>query len=263
MTSKVQSATDSRGVATVTINRPDRHNAFDGETIDGLEQAFGTLARDPAIRVIVLTGAGRSFCAGADIGHMRAMMQASEQANVEDALRLARLLRQLGDLDKPLIARVNGNAFGGAVGLIACSDIAIAVDEARFALSEVRLGLVPATISPWVIAALGVRQARRLFLSAERLTAAQALDIGLLHFVSPADALDAAVAQQVALLLQGGPHALAECKRLVRHIAGGDRATRDAIELHTARLLARLRTSPEAQEGLGAFLDKRKPAWIG
>jgi len=263
MTSKVLSATDPRGVATVTINRPDRHNAFDGETIDGLEQAFGILARDPTVRAIVLTGAGGTFCAGADVGHMRAMMQASEQANVEDALRLARLLRQLGDLDKPLIARVNGSAFGGAVGLIACCDIAVAVEDAMFALSEVRLGLVPATISPWVVAALGVRQARRLFLSAERLDAARALDIGLLHFVCSRDALDATVTQQVELLLQGGPHALAECKKLVRRIAGDDRATRDAIELYTARLLARIRVSPEAQEGLGAFFDKRKPAWTG
>ena len=184
-------------------------------------------------RVVVVTGAGASFCAGADIAHMRSMMGATEQQNVADALLLARCLRTLDELDKPVIARVNGNVFGGGVGLVACADIAIGVETAKFALTEVRLGIVPAVISPYVVAAIGNRHARRLFLTAAPFEAAEARSIGLLHFTATAEQLDALVAEQVDHLLRGGPEALRAAKKLVRRVAQlGDR---DVLGEETAR----------------------------
>ncbi len=252
---------DARGVATLTLNRPDKHNALDGTTVQELHAALVALAADARVRVVVVTGAGASFCAGADIAHMRSMMGATEQQNVDDALLLARCLRTLDELDKPVIARVNGNVFGGGVGLVACADIAIGVETAKFALTEVRLGIVPAVISPYVVAAIGNRHARRLFLTAAPFEAPEARSIGLLHFTATAEQLDAVVEAQVDHLLRGGPEALRAAKKLVRRMAQlGDR---DVLAEETAQLLARLRVSPEGREGLSAFLERRKPGWQG
>jgi methylglutaconyl-CoA hydratase len=224
-----------------------------------LHAALVAIAGNPQARVVVLTGAGASFCAGADIAHMRSMMGATEQQNVDDALLLVRCLRTLDELEKPVIARVNGNVFGGGVGLVACADIAIAVETAKFALTEVRLGIVPAAISPYVVAAIGNRNARRLFLTAAPFDAVEARTLGLLHFTASADQLDAAVATQVDHLLRGGPEALRAAKKLIRRVAGlGDRET---LGEETARLLARLRVGSEGREGLSAFLEKRRPNW--
>ena len=252
---------DARGVATLTLNRPDKHNALDGATVQELHTALTALGADANARVVVVTGAGASFCAGADIAHMRSMMSATEQQNVDDALLLARCLRTLDELDKPVIARVNGNVYGGGVGLVACADVAIGVETAKFALTEVRLGIVPAVISPYVVAALGNRHARRLFLTATPFDATEARNIGLLHFTATAEQLDATVEGQVDQLLRGGPEALRAAKKLVRRMAQlGDR---EALAQETAQLLARLRVSPEGREGLSAFLERRKPGWHG
>jgi methylglutaconyl-CoA hydratase len=212
------------------------------------------------VRVLVLEAEGASFSAGADVNWMRGMPAASEADNREDSLALARLMRTLDALPKPTIARVQGAAFGGGVGLVACCDIAIGVPAATFGLTESKLGLLPAVISPYVIAAIGARNARRYFATAELFDAAEALRIGLLHQVVAPDQLDAAVQRQVDLLLKAGPVASATAKTLVRDVvAHADGARHDA---DNAALIARLRVSPEGQEGLSAFLDKRKPAWI-
>jgi methylglutaconyl-CoA hydratase len=211
--------------------------------------------------VVVLTGAGSTFSAGADLHWMRRMAAADEATNREDALALARLMRTLNFLGKPTIARVNGAAYGGGVGLIACCDLAIGVDAARFALSEVKLGLVPAVISPYVVAAIGARHARRYFASGEVFDAAEAHRIGLLHQIVPADGLDAAVERAVHFLLKGGPIAQREAKRLALAMAGMTEAAAEQIDAENAALIARLRVSPEGQEGIGAFLEKRAARW--
>ena len=246
-------------VARVRLNRPELHNAFDAELIESLNGTLDSLGADAAVRVVVLEGAGASFSAGADLNWMRGMAAAGEAANRDDALALARLMRTLDELPKPTIARVHGAAFGGGVGLVACCDIAIGAPEAKFGLTESKLGLLPAVISPYVIAAIGARQARRWFATAEIFDAAEALRIGLLHQVVASDQLDAAVQRQIDLLMKAGPVASATAKALVRRVAAaGDSATADDAN---AELIARLRVSPEGQEGISAFLDKRKPAW--
>jgi len=247
-------------VLRLRLARPELHNAFDAALIARLTAALDSAAADPDIRVVVLEGEGPSFSAGADLNWMRGMAAAGEDANREDALALARLMRTLDELPKPTIARVHGAAFGGGVGLVACCDIAIGVPEAKFGLTESRLGLLPAVISPYVIAAIGPRQARRWFATAEVFDAAQALRMGLLHEVVEADALDAAVERQVALLLKAGPIASATAKRLVRDVAL--QPDRDQLDQSNARLIAALRVSPEGQEGLAAFLDKRRANWV-
>ncbi|HEY5809542.1 MAG TPA: enoyl-CoA hydratase-related protein [Povalibacter sp.] len=252
-------ATDTRGVATLTLNRPDKHNALDGDTLRQLHDALVEIENDSAVRAVVLTGAGASFCAGADIAHMRSMLDATPQQNVDDAMLLARCLRALNELPQPVVARVNGNVFGGGVGLVACADIAVTVDAARFALTEVRLGIVPAVISPYVISAIGARHARRLFLSAAPFDALEAHTMNLTHFVAAAGQLDALVEAQVDLLLRGGPAALRAAKKLVRDVAAAGDI--DMLTADTARLLAALRTSAEGKEGLSAFLERRKPDW--
>jgi methylglutaconyl-CoA hydratase len=191
---------------------------------------------------------------------MRSMMNATEEQNVEDALVLARCLLTLDELDRPVIARVNGNAFGGGVGLVACADIAIGAASARFALTEVRLGIVPAVISPYVVTAIGNREARRLFLTSAPFEADAACRLGLLHFVAPPDQLDAAVEEQLDLILRGGPQALRAAKTLVRRVT--QFTEREALNEENARLLARLRVSPEGREGLSAFLERRKANWL-
>ena len=246
-------------VARLRLNRPELHNAFDARLIAGLTKALEALGADPGVRVVVLEGAGASFSAGADLNWMRSMATASEQANRDDALALALLLRTLDALPKPTVARVQGAAFGGGVGLVAACDIAIGVPDAKFGLTESRLGLLPAVISPYVLAAIGARHARRYFANAEIFDAAQAHRIGLLHEVVPADQLDAAIDRHVALLLKAGPIAAATAKTLVARVMHA--SDRDAIDAANADLIARLRVSPEGQEGIGAFLEKRPPAW--
>ena len=260
MASALSSSTRG-GVAHLRMERPDLHNAFDAGLIAELTAALATAGDDAAVRVVVLSGAGASFSAGADLNWMRDMAAAGEAENREDALALARLMRTLDELPKPTIARVHGAAFGGGVGLVACCDIAIGLAGAKFGLTESRLGLLPAVISPYVIAAIGPRQARRWFATAEIFDAAEAHRIGLLHEVAAdIDALDRAVERQVALLLKAGPVASAAAKQLVRDVAL--QPDRDLLDHLNARLIAGLRVSPEGQEGLSAFLDKRAPVWV-
>jgi methylglutaconyl-CoA hydratase len=248
-------------VASLVLDRAPVHNAFDDALIAELTAALESLDADPAVRVVVLTGAGSTFSAGADLNWMRRMAMADEATNRADALGLARLMRTLNFLGKPTIARVNGAAYGGGVGLIACCDLAIGVDAAKFALSEVKLGLVPAVISPYVVAAIGARHARRYFASGEVFDAAEAHRIGLLHQVVPADELDAAVERAVHFLLKGGPIAQREAKRLALAMAGMTEAAMEVTDAENAALIARLRVSPEGQEGIGAFLEKRAARW--
>ncbi|OOG57282.1 enoyl-CoA hydratase/isomerase family protein [Rhodanobacter sp. C03] len=250
-------------VAWLTLNRPQIHNAFDDTLIAALTEALAQADADPAVRAVVLSGNGSCFSAGADLNWMRGMARASEQENREDSLRLAHLMRNLQFLSKPTIARVNGAAYGGGVGLVACCDIAIGVDTAKFALSEVKLGLVPAVISPYVIAAIGLREARRLFITGEVFEADVAARIGLLHAVVPASGLDEAIERQLYLLAKAGPLAQREAKQLALRIGGADRVQAERIDQANAELIARLRVSTEGQHGLGAFLDKRAPAWVG
>jgi methylglutaconyl-CoA hydratase len=254
---------DRAGVRELTLNRPEVHNAFDDALIAELTAAVQTAASDPAVRAVVLTGAGASFSAGADLNWMRGMASASEQENRDDSLRLAELMRTLQFCPKPTIARVNGAAYGGGVGLVACCDIAIGADTAKFGLTEVKLGLVPAVISPYVLHAIGLRQARKLFLTGEVFDAHEAQRIGLLHRVVPAEALDDAVTFTLKLLAKAGPEAQREAKQLALRMAGHEEGGAERIDHDNAALIARLRVSSEGQEGLSAFLDKRAPAWVG
>jgi methylglutaconyl-CoA hydratase len=254
--------TISGSTATISLNRANVHNAFDDVLIADLGSALADCERDAAIRAVVLTGAGTSFSAGADLNWMRGMAQASEEDNRADSLRLAELMRTLNFLSKPTIARVNGSAYGGGVGLIACCDIAIGVDNAKFSLSEVKLGLVPAVISPYVIAAIGARQARKLFVSGEVFDSATATRIGLLHDAVASDQLDAAVDRTLHFLAKGGPLAQAEAKQLALRVSGMTLASAERIDIENAALIARLRVSAEGQRGLAAFLDKRAPDWV-
>jgi methylglutaconyl-CoA hydratase len=253
---------DRRGIATLTLNRPEVRNAFDAALIQRLTETLMELKSDPSVRALVLTGSGAAFSAGADVNWMRSMAGCSEEENVEDALHLADLLSLLNALPIPTIARVNGHTFGGGVGLVACCDIAIASNEALFALSEVRLGLVPAVISPYVIAAIGARNARRLFLSGEAFDARLARRIGLVHEVAKPNKLDAAVEHQLEMVLRGGPIALRENKELIATVEGGGLSAGAALRHRTAQVIAQLRVSAEGQEGLSAFLEKRAAAWV-
>ena len=259
----VRADLDARGVATLTLSRPRRHNALSAALIDALDQALQTAERDPGVRLVVLTGEGPTFCAGADIGEMRASAAAPAEDNAQEAARLAALLARLDRLDRPTVARVQGNAFGGALGLIAACDIAVAASSAVFALTEVRLGIGPAMISPYVVRAIGARQARRYFLTGERIDATQAERIGLLHAAVPDAELDCAVDALAGELLQGGPLAQAEAKRLVHYVGGRSDVVDHAFTEETARWIARLRASEEGREGLAAFLEKRRPGWRG
>ncbi|HEX6137371.1 MAG TPA: enoyl-CoA hydratase/isomerase family protein [Casimicrobiaceae bacterium] len=247
-------------VATVTLNRPEVHNAFDEKLIARLTAAFVSLDDDPDVRVVVLAGAGRSFCAGADLTWMKRMAAFGPEENLADAHALAAMLRVLHALSKPTIARVHGAAYGGGVGLVAACDIALAVPEATFALSEAKLGLIPATIGPYVIEAIGARQARRLFLTAERFPAAEALRIGLVHEVVPLAQIDARIGELIAALKLAGPAAQLECKALIRGVA--HRPIDEDVIAGTAEHIAAVRASPEGREGVAAFLAKRSPAWV-
>jgi len=261
MSQHLQQSLDNRGVLTLQLNRPDVHNAFGQQLILELTQALEAAAADSAVRLLIVTGAGKSFSAGADIEWMRSMATASADENERDAQQLARMLRRLNYFPKPAIARINGSAIGGGVGLVACCDIAIASDTAQFALTEVRLGLVPAVISPFVFRRIGESQSRRFFLTGERFGAETARGLGLVHSVTGNSELDAAVDAQIELLLQGGPNALKYAKRLIFSVAGHDNTRQRQIDEDNARLIARLRVSEEGQEGLRSFLEKRLPLW--
>lgn len=250
------------GVATLALNRPETHNAFDAELIRQLTVALLDLDRDDRVRAVIVTGTGSTFSAGADLNWMRSMATASESANLEDSLQLAKLMRTLNYLSKPTIARVNGAAYGGGVGLIACCDIAIGIEATKFSLSEVKLGLVPAVISPYVISAIGLRHARRLFLSAEIFDSALALRIGLLHETVPYVQLDETIDKTLHWLLKGGPIAQKQAKELALRDGGNTLATAEKLDQENAALIAKLRVSKEGQEGLNAFLEKRAAAWV-
>ena len=249
------------GVAEIRLDRAEVHNAFDAALIAELTAALRQVDADPGVRAVVLTGNGTTFSAGADLTWMRGMAQAGEAENRADSERLAELMRTLNFLSKPTIARVNGSAYGGGVGLVACCDIAIGVDAAKFSLSEVKLGLVPAVISPYVVAAIGARHARRLFLTAEVIEAGEAVRIGLLHQSVSAGELDEAVNRQLHWLSKGGPVAQREAKLLALRMSGMQAQAQAAVDSENAALIARLRVSPEGQDGLGAFLEKRPARW--
>jgi methylglutaconyl-CoA hydratase len=229
--------------------------------IAGLTRKLQALGADDGVRVVVLTGAGRSFSAGADLNWMRRTATYGEAENLADARALAGLMRTLNELAKPTVARVNGAALGGGTGLVACCDIVVASERATFGTTEVRLGLIPSVIGPYVLAAVGPRQARRLMLTGERISAAEAARLGLVHEVVADEELDAAVERILGELLKGGPAALTAAKRLVRDLAGRP-IDPDLID-DTARRIAALRVTPEAREGVGAFLEKRTPGWSG
>ncbi len=250
---------DERGVATLTLARPEKHNAFDEGLIGDLAGDLARLRNEDRVRALVLTASGKSFSAGADLEWMRRTATYSREQNVADAHAFARLLQDLANFESPTIARVQGAAYGGGVGLAACCDIIIASDRARFCLSEVRLGLIPAVISPHVCAAIGARAARRYALTAEVFDAQTALDLGLVHEVVPAESLDAKVDEICCLLLDNAPGALVSTKRLIGAVAG--RPMDESLIRETAERIADQRASPEGREGVDAFLNKRSPAW--
>ena len=250
---------DQNGVARLTMNRPDLRNAFNQELIEEICDAMGRLGVNEAVRVIVLTGAGKAFSAGADLNMMRKVADYSPAENKDDARRLAHMLTSIYLCNKPTIALVNGPAMGGGLGLIAACDIAIGSEEAFFALSEVRLGLVPAVISPFVIQAIGARQARRYFVTGERFDAHTAKDIGLLHIVKPMHEIESALNAALKDVLSCGPIAQCEAKALIQAVAG--RTIEDGVMNDTAERIARIRASKEGKEGITAFLEKRKPDW--
>lgn len=248
------------GVGIVTLNRPERHNAFDDALIAELSEAIDLMAAEPAVRVLVISSTGKSFCAGADLNWMKRAAAYSNEENLHDSRLLAGMLRKLAQCPKPTVARIQGAAYGGGVGLVACCDVAIATFDAQFSLTEVKLGLIPAVISPHVIAAIGERYARRYMLTAERFSAAEAYRIGLLHeLVTDAAALDEAVGEIVDALLNNAPRAMAECKELIAAVAW--RPLSPQVVEDTAQRITRLRASSEGREGMSAFLEKRKPNW--
>ena len=247
------------GVARVTLNRPELRNAFDDSLIKSLHQTFEELAQDKTIRVMVLAGNGPAFCAGADLNWMKRMAGYSYEQNLADAQALAGMLAALDRLPKPTIARVHGPVFAGGTGLVAACDIAVGTPEAKMCLSEAKLGLSPATISPYVIRAMGERMARRYFLTAEVFDAEEAFRVGMLSLLVPVSELDAAVSRLVENLLAGGPEAHAKIKALIRDVAG--RRPDDALAAETAKRIAEIRGSPEGKEGIAAFLEKRKASW--
>jgi len=249
---------DARGVATLTLNRPDKRNALSPALIDALSGAAARLGADDAVRAVVLTGAGDSFCAGGDLDWMRAQFDADRAGRIGEAMRLARMLKALNELPKPLIGRVQGQAYGGGLGLMAVCDVAVGVTGARFGFTETRLGLIPATIGPYVLARMGEGRARRVFMSARLFDAAEAVSLSLLARAVAPDALDAAVADEVAAYLAAAPGAVARAKALARALGP---AIDDAALADTAARLADAWESPEAREGVAAFFDRRAPLW--
>ena len=260
MAQKILSRIDEHGNATVILNRSEAHNAFDPEMVEELTEHLRRLEADLTVRAVVLRGAGRSFCAGADIGHMKESATYSHRQNFRLAQQSARMFHTLNSLGKPTIACVHGAVRGGGVGLVAACDIAIASRDATFRLSEVKLGIIPAMISPYVIAAIGERMARRYMLSGEEFDAAEAARIGLVHDVVQGDELNTAIERMLAQLQTSGPMAVAAIKALIPVSARAQ--IDDAVVDETARRIAAIRATPEAQEGLSAFLEKRRPSWV-
>jgi methylglutaconyl-CoA hydratase len=248
------------GVATVTLNRPEVRNAFNDEVIVELTAAFRELGARDDVRCIVLAGNGPAFCAGADLNWMRRMAGYTHEENLADAAALAEMLRVIYRCPKPTIARVQGDVYAGGTGLVAACDIAVSVDSAQYCLSEVKLGLIPATISPYVIRAMGARAAHRYFLTAERFSAAEALRIGFVHEMVAAAALDAKVAELAQALVQAGPEAVKACKRLVQDVAQLE--ITPELVASTVQGIANIRVSAEGREGVQSFLQKRKPGWL-
>ncbi|MFV5501383.1 enoyl-CoA hydratase/isomerase family protein [Acinetobacter sp. 226] len=247
-------------VATVWINRAELHNAFNTQVIEELHACFQSLNNRDDVRVVILAGRGKSFSAGADLNWMKQAGQASRADNEADALKLAKMLQSLATLKQPTIARVHGIAFGGGMGLASACDICIASTDAKFATSEVRLGLAPSTISPYVIRAIGARQASRYFLTAERISAEQAKSIGLAHEVTPPEQLDSKIDEIVEALLLGGPAAQSASKQLIQLV--DQQVLTEDLLLKTAQHIAHIRQGDEAKNGLNAFLNKQSPAWI-
>ncbi len=250
--------TEDGTVTTVTLNRPDSHNALNADLIEELTRCFEEISDDERVRVVVLAGEGRSFCAGADIRYMRETAAFSYEENLEDASRLATMFYTIDECPKPVVAKVHGAAMGGGAGLVAVADVAVAGGETRFAFSEVRLGIAPATISPFVARKVGTSHARSLFVTGERFGAKRAQDIGLVHEVVPGDELEGAVERKLGELLQGGPVAQATIKALLHRLETTEPMEAPGL---TTRVISELRTGEEGQEGLSAFLEKRAPRW--
>ncbi len=245
-------------VLRITMNRPQVHNAFNAVMIGELAAAFDSARSDEGVRIVILTGAGESFCAGADLNWMREIIHYSYDQNLRESLQVADLMKAVYELPKPAIARVNGAVIGGGTGLLSACDIVVASEKARFGLSEVKIGLVPAAIGPYVIRRIGENHAHELFLTGERFDAQRALEIGLVNKVVPHAALDEKVEELVRLLLSSGPEAIAKCKELLHKVPG---MSLEEAKGYTAEMIARLRISPEGQEGMASFLEKRKPGW--
>jgi methylglutaconyl-CoA hydratase len=261
MTETIAITQDARGVATLTLNRPEKHNALSAVMLAELTQAAASLGADPLVRVVVLTGAGKSFCAGGDLTWMREQMQADPdtRARAREAAKLAHMLQALNTMPKPLIGALQGNAFGGGVGMASVCDVAIGVDHLRMGLTETRLGIIPATIGPYVLARMGEGRARRVFMSARLFDAHEAVDLGLLARIVPADTLDAAIEAEVAPYLSCAPGAVAAAKALARSL--GPTIDADTIDMTITALKDRWETD-EAAEGIAAFFDKRPAAWM-
>jgi len=249
---------DERKIAALTLNRPDVHNAMSLEMIRELRQAVTDLNAKPEVRAVILTGAGKSFCAGADLRWMQKIAGQKREDRIAEATELSEMLEELDQLNKPLIGRINGLSFGGAVGLIACCDIAIAVEEALFSLTEVLLGLLPATISPFVLRLIGPSNARRIMLNAHRFSAEEAVHLGLISKAVSADKLDEAIEKEINELLRCAPEAVSAAKRLIAEVRGKEPAD---VRSATIEKLANAWESESIKEGIDAFFSKRKPAW--
>jgi methylglutaconyl-CoA hydratase len=258
---KVTRTTDSRGVATVWLDNPTKHNAFDDHSIEQLNAAFTAIAADTGVRVMVLASRGKSFSAGADLAWMARVADYSHAENLRDAEALANMLANLAQVPQPTIARVQGAAYGGAVGLVSCCDMAVAARSASFCLSEVKIGLLPATIGPYVVAVIGERAARRYFTTAEPFDAQRAAQLGLVSEVVDSDELDRQVEAMIHALLANGPEAMMAAKQLVRDLSG--RPIDSALIAETCTAIADIRVSQQGREGLAAFLEKRRPDWRG
>ncbi len=252
--------TNQGAIRTITLSRPDVRNAFNDEVIAELKHAFTEVGQAADVRCVVLAAEGPAFCAGADLNWMRRMADYTRDENLADAGQLAAMLRAIYECSKPTIARVQGDVFAGGVGLVAACDMAVSVDTATYCLSEVKLGLIPATISPYVIRAMGARASHRYFLTAERFSATEAHRIGLVHEVVAADVLDAKVAELTSALVSASPNAVRACKRLVQDVA--EREIDDTLVAHTVAGIADIRSSAEGKEGVQSFLQKRKPSWL-
>ena len=246
-------------VVRISLNRPEVHNAFNSTMIRELANAFKEAQEDESVRVVVLTGQGESFCAGADLNWMKEIIRYSFEQNLKESTELAELMHQIYILPKPTLARINGATIGGGNGLFSACDLAIASERAKFGLSEVKIGLVPAAISPYVMRRIGESAARELFLTGERFDARRALEIGLVNKVVPYEELDKKVEEVVRVLLSSGPEAIASCKELLHKVPA---MTDEQAKAYTAEMIARLRISQEGQEGMAAFLEKRKPKWV-